>query len=167
MFSFTRLQEVRDSRPILAGQHAHPIISFSYLQIVRDPIRYLQNSVLTSCSPLPAAYREYVFSSDTCRTIYSCRLLCLGSTWSHLILAEQHANTVSFARLQRVCDFVRHLQNSMLTPSSPSPTYSLYVISPDTCRTVCSRRHRLLHTGSTFSRPIHAEQYTHVVFSFA
>ena len=60
--------------PMVAERHAHPIIPFTYLQHVRDLIQYLQNSMLTPCSTSPA-YREYVFSFDTCRTIYSCRLL--------------------------------------------------------------------------------------------
>ena len=52
----------------------------------------------------------------------------------------------------------------MLIPSS-LPIYSRYVISPDTCRTICSCH--LLHcplTGGTLSRPVPAEQHAHAIF---
>jgi hypothetical protein len=34
---------------------------------------------------------------------------------------------------------MRYLQNSMLTPPPPSLAYRLYVMSSNTCRTICSR----------------------------
>ena len=119
------------SRPIPAEQHAHAIFSFACLQFVRDLVRYLQNIMLMPSSPSPA-YSPYVISSDSRRIACSRRLLCprTESTWSRPMPAEQHADAAfSFPRLQNVRDLIRYLQNSMLMPSSPSPTYRMYVIS--------------------------------------
>lgn len=131
---------------------------FLYLQLVCDLIPYLQHDVLMP-SPPSNTCSECVIPSDICGTA---RWSCLtGSTWSHPIRAEQHVQAifafawsrpipaarhadilVSFAYLKLVRDLVRYLQNGVLTPSSPSPAYTWYVISSDTCRTAC--RHPLL-----------------------
>jgi len=126
-------------RLIPAAQHANVVFSFSCLHIVCDLVRYLQNSMLT-----PSACREYV----------SC-----------LILSEQYAHAVfSFACLQIVRDIVRYLlQNSILTPSSPSPAYRWSAVSSDACRTACWCC-LLPCTACTWSYSVPAEQYTHALF---
>ena len=153
----------RWSLPILAQQHAHAVL-FTRQQRVYNLVRCLRKSMLMRSSLLPT-YSLYVIPPDNCRRGCSCWLLLLpiGSMWSCPIAAEQHADAAFLlSHLQKVSDLVRHLQNSMLMPSS-SLTYSLYVILSDICGSLCWWC--LLHplTACRWSCPKSAEQHAHTL----
>ena len=85
--------------------------------------------------------------------------------WYVIVLDKEKQAKLTISpvpRPQAVRDLARFLHNHALTPSRPSPAYSLYVIFLDTCTSRYS--HRLAHRpliGSTWSCSILTHPGTH------